>query len=455
MAERCRHLGRVLAGEEGMALVFAIQVLAILTVLIAAVMASSLALNDTTERDYNSKSALAAALSGLDVARYRLAKVNPTDTSCMTSTAVSTGSGGAAAGECPAYAGDLGNGTTYGYYVTPALTSGTCAGQTITAGTSTNRCITAYGTSNGVTRRAQALIRRAQVATSLFPFNGILGLSSIAINESSHGSVTMDLRGCTGTLSGSTTFAPGPTAAMSSSCAGTPTTLAPRSTAWTLPSLDTMYAGTETVNDNATIFGSASGFDYTASGRVLTDKSNATLIINGANPRTGSGGIWTFNFCTVQLNHVTQFKLQNGAAARFLFDSNQRSGSGCPGPASVSMTNISGMNYDTATDTAGDPTKLQFMYYGTGTLSITNQQGMSAALYAPQATLDVVNQTKWVGAIAANVITGVNGLDFLAGDVSSITIPGASTSSPWVRTTPGFVECRSSASTAGDPESGC
>jgi Tfp pilus assembly protein PilX len=451
------------AADDGFAIVFAIQVLAVMTLMVAAAMASTVSLRDTTARDVSSKEALASALSGLDVARYRLEMVDPADNMCLTGTAVATGSGGAATGECPAYSGDLGNGAGYTYTVTPAISSGRCGGQTITSSTSTNRCITAVGTANGVSRRVQTLVSRGQVGTALFPFNGMVGLSGISINESNHGTVigqvasngSFALSGCSTPLTSATTWAPGPTATLTETCAGSATQLPPRSTPWSLQAPDAIYAGTETINDNATVFNSASGFDYTASTRVLKDSSNATLIINGSNPRTGSNGIWTFNLCQFTLTHVTQFKLQNGATARFLIDSNQRAGSGCGSAGVMNMTNIAGMNYDSTTGTPGNSAQLQFFFYGTGTINITNQSGMSAALYAPAATLKVTNQTKWIGAIAADRIDATNGLDFSfsAGDVSGIT--GTGTPQPWARSQPGFVECRASATTPTDPESGC
>src|SRR5688572_12739885 len=164
--------------EEGAAVVFAIQVVSILTLMVAATLSATMALSSTTEDDVSGKDALAAALSGLDVARYRLEQVNPADAMCMTDTATATGSGGAAAGECPPYVGDLGNGTSYRYHVTPVITGGTCGGQTVTPSANTRRCITASGTSNGVTRRTQALLQRSATTTALFPFNGMLGLEA-------------------------------------------------------------------------------------------------------------------------------------------------------------------------------------------------------------------------------------------------------------------------------------
>src|SRR6188508_1883406 len=107
-----------LGNEDGIAVVVAVQILAVMGLMVAAVMATSASLHGSTGRDVSSKDALAGALSGLDVARYRLNEVMPADDMCLTTQAVARGTNGAAADECPAYAGDLGNGTTYGYYVT-------------------------------------------------------------------------------------------------------------------------------------------------------------------------------------------------------------------------------------------------------------------------------------------------------------------------------------------------
>jgi len=283
----------------------------------------------------------------------------------------------------------------------------------------------------------------------------------VSVNESGKGTISgpvgsngaFSLSNCSGT-SDAVIWRPGPTATMSESCTGTPTSQAPASTSWTLSPLDSFYAGTETINDNATVFGAASGFDYDTAQRDVKDTSNATLILNGANPRSGSGGLWVFNLCGLNFTHVTQIRLLNGATARFLIDSNQRPGSGCPNAATMNMTAVSAMNVDPATGLPGNPTQLQFFYYGTGIANVNNKSGFSATFYGPNAELRATNDTTWIGAIAAKQITATNGLNFTAADVSSLT-GGGTTYSPWMRTTPGFVECKPVATTATDPESGC
>ena len=452
-----------ISGEEGITVIIAVQIMAIMSLMVAAVLASTVSLHGRTNRDVNSKEALAGALSGLDVARYRLNELSPADNMCVTTQPVATGTAGAASGECPAYTGDLGNGTSYGYYVTPALVSGaTCGGQTVTVSAgSVSRCVTGFGTANGVTRRTQTLVKNTSGSAPLFPLAGIVGLSGVTIKGTPQFSA--DIRGAVGTngtfeldkcshdVTGVTSFAPGPVAGLDETCTGTVTQAPPKSTPWALAPLDTIYAGTETVNDNA-IFASASGFTYTAATRDLKDTTNATLIINGPNPRTGSGGVWTFNFCSVFFTHLTQIKLLNGATARILVDDPSRPGSGCTKAGLLKMTGVGAMNYETSTGTPGDPKQLQFYSYGSNDVELHNETGFSATLYAPEAEVKITNKTRWWGAIASDGLEALSGLDFTSVDASDIT-DGDSHAGPYARA--GFVECRPVATTATDPESGC
>src|ERR1044072_5500801 len=108
---RCSQRVR-LKDESGIAIVFAVQIMSVMALMIAATLGSALSLQGTTDRDLGSKRALEGALSGLDQARYRVNQLGPATNMCVTSQAVATGTTGAAAGECPAYTGGPGNGTT-------------------------------------------------------------------------------------------------------------------------------------------------------------------------------------------------------------------------------------------------------------------------------------------------------------------------------------------------------
>lgn len=431
--------------------------MAVMSLMLVAVMGSSLSLSGTTERDVSSKRALAASMSGLDVARYRLNEVAPANNLCLTDQAAATGTGGAVAGECPPYSGDLGNGNTYRYYVTPQLVIGaTCGGDTAT-GTGTWRCVTSYGTANGVTRRTQAMVQSDPVSTSMFPVNGVVGLDSVSINENGGGNVsspvasngTFTLKNCPTGSENEVTWMPGLGGNLNedNKCLGTATTdTGHATTPWTLAPLDSLFAGTQTVNDNA---GFAQwGFTYDAAKRSLSDGTNTTITI-GPNNRTGSGGVWTVNVCSLKLTQAT-INLQPGAAVRFLIDSSERTGSGCTSTGKLDIT-AQGMNWSTQTG-AGDPEALQFFFYGSGNINVNNGSGFAGVLYAPGAAVQVANDTTWTGAIAAKSVNAVSGFQFTGVDVSGVTGPSGGTST-YARS--GFVECRSVPTTATDPESGC
>ncbi len=466
---RLTALRRRVIREDGIAIVFAVQILAILSLMVAAVLGSAVSLTGATERDYAGKNALAASLSGLDVARYRLEEVQARQQHVPDHRAVATGTSGAATGECPPYVGDLGNGTTYRYYVTPALAvGGTCAGQTITSSTATSRCVTAYGTSDGVTRRTQALIRRDQMSGTLFPFSGILGPTRWRSTSTTDWGAEIDgtvatngefkFHHCETVTPGITHWRPGPvaTTAVHEEMRGHAlTTYAPRSTPWTAAEATSLFTGTPTVNDNVTVFGAASGFEYKADNRELKDKTTATLILNGPNPRTGSGGVWVFNFCKLEFDNATNIKLQNGAVARFLIDSKDRAGSGCTSDGNFKLKRESAMNFDTGTQTPGAPGPAPgpgLRHHGQG----RHREGghvLRRAVFAGRedrlpSQPDLRRLDRRPGGEGAPRVR-------LHRRRRLDQHEGTTVDQPWARTTPGFVECRSAATTATDPESGC
>ncbi len=460
------------SSESGVALVVAIEVMLVLGLLAVAVIAAGSSLGSSTLRDASSTRALATANAGLEIARYRLNRIQPAN--CLTDRSVATGSGGAAAGECPAFSGSMGNGATYKYWVTPPITASnvSCASvPTVPATTAADqRCITAAGTVNGVTRRVQALVG-AQLGRRIFPLSGIVGLDGIAITENGFGNINgplgsngaLTLKGCQ-SPGVATTWDPGPgspgaTATGCSVQAASPVRTAP----YTLEAVDPIYAGTElAANNDNSIFtagsigaSTATGFSYNASTRSLADNTTTALTLDGPNPRANSGGVWVFNVCSLNFTHAgTQIRLLNGAQMKLLVDSSSRAGSGCSSAGSITISNTSCFNMVVCASpgTPGNPADLQIYQYSSSRIDVSNQAGFSAALYAPNAEVKFTNKSTFYGAIAAKKITATNGLDFYGGDVSGIRIGG---SGLYLRARPGWTECSSVATTSTDPESGC
>jgi hypothetical protein len=164
---------RVLREQAGIALPAALGVLVVIGLLSSSLFAVSLRLNDTSTASRDGKRALAAADSGLEAAMFRMNVAGFQDTDqCFTTEGIDPASGtdpetgtSPAADECAGIEGDLGNDSSYTYYVTPELQDGdVCAGLPVHHSdadgevTVTQRCVTSVGEVNGERRRIQARV---------------------------------------------------------------------------------------------------------------------------------------------------------------------------------------------------------------------------------------------------------------------------------------------------------
>jgi Tfp pilus assembly protein PilX len=142
-----------LGDERGVAMIIAVMVLLITTVLAGAAVTVAVQNNLFSRADVNRKNALEAAEAGLQVAVYRLNMLRPDDAHCVGDAVASPDS----TGTCASSLSTLGNGSAYSYYSTPALgTGGTCVGLTVIGDTNiSQRCVTAVGSSGGLSVRSQ------------------------------------------------------------------------------------------------------------------------------------------------------------------------------------------------------------------------------------------------------------------------------------------------------------
>lgn len=177
-----RHLNlkRPLVDQAGFIIPTAVIVLLVVTVLVGAAVSVATQTSTSTTRDDNTKAALEAAEAGLQVASYRLSQLKPGEAQCINESATVTST-------CNDSAEALGNGATFQYWTTKALSTGEkCAGKAIEAKSGiAQRCITAEGKVNGVEpgTRLQTRIESA-VGESLFSVKGILGLEEVLVNGS-------------------------------------------------------------------------------------------------------------------------------------------------------------------------------------------------------------------------------------------------------------------------------
>jgi Tfp pilus assembly protein PilX len=174
---------RRLSNETGFILPTAVVMLLILTVLIGAAITVAAQTSTSTTRDDNTKAALEAAEAGLQVAAYRLTKIEPGSKECISGSQKK-----ASEGECKSEAESLGNGATFQYWTSLPLEVGKeCAGrkvEKIETG-ATLHCVTSEGKVNGVTpgTRLRTLVE-AKAGESLFSVKGILGLEEVLVSGS-------------------------------------------------------------------------------------------------------------------------------------------------------------------------------------------------------------------------------------------------------------------------------
>ena len=167
--------------EGGFALIIAMFVLLIVSVLVATAIAVASQTSTSTTRDANSKAALEAAEAGLQVATFRLSRLEPAETACVTGTRANPTSGVYCAGFEESES--LGNGATFEYWTSEALAAGVkCGGGKTELG---QRCITSEGIVNGVKpgTRLQTLVD-SKAGRSLFEVEGVLGLSEVKVSGS-------------------------------------------------------------------------------------------------------------------------------------------------------------------------------------------------------------------------------------------------------------------------------
>lgn len=476
---------RLFREERGIALPAALGVLVVVGVLSASTFAVSSRLNDTSTASRDAKGALQAADAGLEAAMFRMNDVGFQSVSqCFTTTGVARGTGtdpetgGTPAGsECAGVKENIGNNSSFTYYVTPALNDGdVCAGLPVHhtdpsgAVTITQRCVTAVGTVNGERRRIQARVA-SYIGTQLFPIGGILAINGIkAQNNSivsgvlgSNGQITL---GNNSVISGGiklgTSSTPPPVLGTGSTVGGTPP-LSYRSEAegaFVLAPVD--MGNTATVNNNGRI---TSGLD---AGQNVTYTNTAaaprTLSLGNNGSLTLGGG--TYNFCKVTLGNNSFISIAAGAKIRFFLDSPDRSGSGCiPSGQTAAQARANGyggmfLGQGANFNNPGPSINFQIYMYGysdgSHKVNFFNAANMNAAIYAPSSELIWNNTGGITGAVSASKVEFKNSAKFTWGGGSGqFDLSELRTDTVSVYYRMAWKECRRVRTASSDPESGC
>jgi type II secretory pathway pseudopilin PulG len=443
-----RHLTnfkRRLTGEAGFVLPTAIIVLLIVTVLTGAAIAVATQTSTSTTRDGNTKAALEAAEAGLQVASYRLTKLAPAPTQCITAKALTTPIVGTSYCEEES-AESLGNGAKFRYWTTPELTSAqACTGVWVTPpspkDTSAQRCVTAVGTVNGVPRRLQERVF-SLISAPLFEVEGILGYTSVSIKQNgivngeigSNGLVLLEngVKGVTKTVLGPNGKEEGGGAAgeiVKSPSAFTRPTVpigASATSATTVgecvtPTLEEVAAAK---NCDVLITNGINKINKLTeedpvNGSVSFNSSTRSLSMGASSVLELKGGI--YNFCDFQVpGHGAALKIALGATVKLFIDSAARTGSGCASDLNSKgelqagkLEFKNGLSIENANTNA---TSLQiYVYDGSGGTIVFGNNSSSAfygTIVAPYSKVEVKSNGSFIGGIEANEVALINNFTF-------------------------------------------
>jgi Tfp pilus assembly protein PilX len=400
----CAHERAVEPPEAGFALPSAIIILFVITMLTAAAISIATQTSTSTTRDGNSKAALEAAEAGLQVARYRINMLKPTETQCINESAVVTATVEEVESKCKAASVSLGNGASFQYWTTLPLKAGEkCVGAAV-AGT-TSRCITATGTVNGIAQRAQTRVG-ATSGGALFPLNGVFGDKRVLVENHGH------LKAAGGTNgkfeiknegSAETVYLGEGEGKKAEVVGGPYTKKVEESKPYVLAEVPIGESATS--NSNASITAG-----YEASSRKLNIVSKTITLSEG-----------TYNFCNFIVENEATIKISG--KVKIFIDSEARAGSGCK-TSNGGKSEFIVRNHAKIENPAKLASALQiFIYDGSGgKVEIENEAAFYGTIYAPHSRVNLGNHVKYVGAVAAYEAELENEAEFLTdASVSEVT----------------------------------
>ena len=437
-----RILSRLRADQRGLALPVSIMVLSVMSLISAYAFSSAMQVSDTSNADRNGKRAFQAAETGLQVATYRLNNLAPLDGQCITNVKTLP----VVSGGCTA-SGELADGASWEYHMTPVLSSGRCAGYVINyvpldpQFNLAPRCVTATGTVNGVRRRTQARVVLFKGAP-LFPLPGIVCLTSCEVVNAAqvNGSIGTNGKIKLGNSSevSELVLANGARYEVGNSSIENIRTREGDEGSFVLSPVEIGNTATEN-NNGAWTVSSGATFSYDAATRRVT-LTKGTLTLQGG----------TYNLCSLTIGSNAQILLATGAKARIFIDSPERDTDSNRCPAGTGYVDARNNFVN-----SGNPEDLQLYVWGGDppgryAVDFTNAADLNMAIHAPRATVYFKNQATLQGGVNANNVIIKNTMSFKWGQTLA-NLTTSTTSRLFQRTA--WRECRRVA--PGGPASGC
>lgn len=400
MPRNTSMLGRVGSGlllllrsESGFAMPTVLMVTVISLGLGSVAAVSSINAQHGSVRDYDTKTALAAAEAGAERALYRYNKVATTTTEpCLVTGIVGALAPGPFLGDgwCPEVTGSVGD-ASYTYRVQPIVASGAI-----------NQIrVVSTGTSDDVSRRINI---QADTSTgNIFSEFDVIGDDYVNLDSNSHidanvasnGYVTLDSNAeiCGNIqhgIGGSVSFSDD-----SSQCSGYTT----GSGVVDLPLVN--QGDVATNNSNGRFFEQ----DLRTSDRVTWDAATRTLDI-GSNSSLTLGGA-NYSLCRLTMSTNTTIYIAAGANVRVYFDSPEN----CGQPNNTTQAQMDLSSNSQITATSGSPAAAAFLFVGSENLSTrvelnsnTSLCNFEVILYGPLTDFVLNSNSYMCGAIAGKSV---------------------------------------------------
>ena len=440
---------RALSDQRGIVLPITLMMTLLISSLGLVAARAGIVSTHVTQRDANTKRAVAAAAAGIKAAIYETNMAQPSVSQCVTKNATTGALGKTAvnaSGWCPqALTEDLGDGASYSVQVSSS------SNLTINGAVTARRRIVSTGTVNGLKRRVATYVTSATGAPIFASGAAIRSDQSLDITNNvqinggvaSNGNVNLfnSVEIC-----GNATAGPGKRVSFANSaalCPGYVDSVAP--TTFSLPVVD--QGNATTVNDNARI-GTAD--PWVNQGTSSWDPSTRVLDLRNQAQLTLSGNV--YSFCRLILNNNSQLMIASrtpGTAVRIYMDSPEHCGAGT---GSIDLRNNS-----TILNLNPMPTTLQIYSMGSPTMGTqvnfdnSFDSDLNIVINAPYSSINVRNNVHLTGAIQAKAINLSNHASVTwhddAGTLSSGSVFRVYRRQDWIDCLP--------TPTAAAPDSGC
>jgi hypothetical protein len=410
-------------GERGMALPTVLFAMVASMGLAGAAVVTSVNVQQGTKRDSGSKSAIAAADAGANIATMRLARYSKT---LATNQCVGESGGALVATKavttggqlwCPPVAGTVGRGT-YTYWVSPA--GAACGGFAL--------CVISVGSVDGVSRRIELTFNESSLeggsgatkeqeekgGTGKVGFEGLIGKDKFTITGNA------DIRvgiGTNGEVIGSNSAAnvcgdirvgigkPKPSVKQCSGYGVTygnvnlppvssfmPSNIATVNSNYRFTTCDSKNLPTGCQTDGYSGNWNKEPFQRTP--KVLDLGAQEALTVGGRD-------YW---LCKLSLSGGSELIMKAGAKARFFFDTPEHCGM-APGATQFEMTGSSRVTSTGYQSTPGNFDMPGFYFLGTGSVYIGGNNGTNEmVIYAPESTVELKGNATYKGLIAGKTL---------------------------------------------------